>query len=34
MDGFRKADTRTFVLEKTNFVPTQDLKIAFIDYGD
>ena len=34
MDGFRKADTRTFVLEKRNFVPTQDLKIAFINYGD
>jgi hypothetical protein len=32
MDGFRKVDARTFVLEKTNFVPTQDLKVAFIRY--
>lgn len=31
VDGFKKVDARTFVLEKTNFVPTQDLKIAFID---
>ena len=30
LDGFRKVDDRTFVLEKTNFVPTQDLQIAFI----
>jgi hypothetical protein len=34
LDGFRKADARTFVLEKTNFVPTHDLKVAFINYGD
>jgi len=34
MDGFRKVDARTFVLEKTNFVPTADLKIAFINLGD
>lgn len=33
LDGFRKPDARTFVLEKTNFVPTQDLKIAFISLG-
>jgi len=32
MDGFKKVDARTFVLEKTNFVPTQDLKVAFIRY--
>jgi hypothetical protein len=32
MDGFRKVDARTFVLEKTDFVPTQDLKVAFITY--
>ena len=30
LDGFRKVDDRTFVLEKTNYVPTQDLQIAFI----
>jgi hypothetical protein len=34
LDGFRKADARTFVLEKTNFVPTEDLKVAFINLGD
>jgi hypothetical protein len=33
MDGFKKVDARTFVLEKTSFVPTQDLKVAFIDLG-
>jgi hypothetical protein len=33
LDGFRKVDARTFVLEKTSFVPTQDLKVAFIDLG-
>jgi hypothetical protein len=33
MDGFRKVDARTFQLEKTNFVPTQDLKVAFIRYN-
>jgi hypothetical protein len=30
LDGFRKVDDRTFVLEKTDYVPTQDLQIAFI----
>jgi hypothetical protein len=30
LDGLRKVDDRTFVLEKTNYVPTQDLQIAFI----
>jgi hypothetical protein len=30
MDGLRKVDARTFVFEARNFVPTQDLKIAFI----
>jgi hypothetical protein len=34
LDGFRKVDDRTFVLEKTNYVPTQDLKIAFIKLPD
>jgi hypothetical protein len=30
MDGFRKVDERTFELEKTSFVPTRDLMVAFI----
>jgi len=34
LDGFKKVDARTFVLEKTNYVPTQDLKVAFIRYND
>ena len=34
MDGFRKVDARTFEFEKTNFVPTQDLKVAFINLPD
>jgi len=33
LDGFRKVDARTFVLDQTDFVPTQDLKVAFIDLG-
>ena len=32
MDGFKKVDGLTYLLEKTNFVPTQDLKVAFIGY--
>jgi hypothetical protein len=32
MDGFKRVDARTYLLEKTNFVPTQDLRIAFIGY--
>jgi len=34
LDGFKKVDARTFVLEKTNFVPTHDLNVAFIRYND
>jgi hypothetical protein len=30
LDGLRKVDDRTFVLERASYVPTQDLKIAFI----
>ena len=32
MDGFKKVDALTYLLEKTNFTPTQDLKVAFIGY--
>jgi uncharacterized protein DUF4424 len=32
MDGFKKTDALTYLLEKTNFTPTQDLKVAFIGY--
>jgi hypothetical protein len=32
IDGFKKVDDRTFLLEKADFVPTDDLKVAFIDY--
>ncbi|MEP6652085.1 MAG: DUF4424 family protein [Myxococcales bacterium] len=31
LDGIKKIDDRTFVLDKTRFIPTSDLKIAFID---
>jgi hypothetical protein len=31
LDGLKKVDDRTFVLEKVGFIPTSDLKIAFID---
>lgn len=31
MDGFSKPGPQTFLLEKKDFVPTQDLKIAFIN---
>jgi Domain of unknown function (DUF4424) len=30
LDGFRKVDDKTFVLEKSNFVPTRDLLIGFL----
>jgi Domain of unknown function (DUF4424) len=30
LDGFRKVDDRTFVLEQANFVPIRDLLIGFI----
>jgi Domain of unknown function (DUF4424) len=30
LDGLRKVDDRTFILERTNYVPIQDLQIAFI----
>jgi hypothetical protein len=30
LDGFRKVDDKTFVLEKSSFVPTRDLLVGFL----